>query len=306
MTFQEYYKSKKISNSLLSTLTNPRFFKMKFENPDMEDDDKRHFRVGSALDCLLTDGDFHKEFLVTDIIRPYGFMSKFAESLPKGLSIQSPPESYVEAYQKAGYKMALDRVINNFWSNEEAVKYYQFLGAVSDNKRLLSKDEAESVFKAHELITANKFIKPYFKTIDPDIEILYQVALFWTYKEVECKGILDLVHIDHRTKKIQPIDLKTSGKSVYEFVEGSYLTYGYYRQAAFYDLAIRLSERFKDLLEQGYEIEPFLFVVVEVKPNTQHPCVGYRVTDISKGLTGFTDSAGNYRKGIDELIDAYK
>ena len=304
----DYYKIKRVSNSLLSLYSNPRLLKMKMDNPDSEDEDKRHFRVGSALDCMLTGGDFAKEFVIADIIRPYGFMSKFVESLPDNLTLQSDFTAYVEAYQKAGYKMPIERVISNFWANEEAVKYYRTLAAMASDKRILSKDEAEVVYKAYELISANEFIKPFFiDSGDPDVEIQRQVVVLFEHKDVECKGMLDVVYINHKTKTIQPIDLKTIGKSsVWEFPEGSYIQYGYYRQAAFYDLGIRLSGIYKDLLDKGYKLEKFLFCVVEVKPNSQHPCVGFRVNDIEKGLTGFKDVYGKYHPGIDELLEAYK
>lgn len=302
---KEYYQIKRVSNSLLSCYQNPRLLKLKMDNPDMEDDDKRHFRIGSALDCLLTGGDFDKEFVVADVTRPYGFMSKFVESLPKGLSIQSEPQDYVEAYNKAGYKMALDRVINNFWSNEEAVRYYKFLVAVEGNQRVLSKDEAEAVFKANELIKANEFLAPYFEP-SGNKELLFQIVMLWEYEGVECKGMMDSVLIDHEAKTIQPIDLKTTGKSVYEFPRGSYLDFGYYRQAAFYLEGIKRSDRFKDLLDKGYTILPFLFIVVEVKNNSQHPAVGYRVSDPNLGLQGFVDQHGRRYVGVNELIEALK
>lgn len=51
---KQYFATKAISNSLLTALQNPRYMKMKLENPDMEEGDKPFFRIGSAVDCLLT------------------------------------------------------------------------------------------------------------------------------------------------------------------------------------------------------------------------------------------------------------
>jgi hypothetical protein len=40
-------------------------------NPESEDDDKAHFRIGSALDCLVTMPEhFQEEFLIVDVNRP--------------------------------------------------------------------------------------------------------------------------------------------------------------------------------------------------------------------------------------------
>ena len=40
---KEYFASKRISNSLLGALSNPRWVKMKMDNPDAEDEDKKTF-----------------------------------------------------------------------------------------------------------------------------------------------------------------------------------------------------------------------------------------------------------------------
>lgn len=50
-----YYKSTRLSNSLLKSTQNPRLLKLKRENPELfENDDSTAFRIGSAVDCLLT------------------------------------------------------------------------------------------------------------------------------------------------------------------------------------------------------------------------------------------------------------
>jgi len=51
----EYYKSPRVSNSLLKSVQNPRVLKLKKDNPELFDEDSVALRVGSAVDCLLTD-----------------------------------------------------------------------------------------------------------------------------------------------------------------------------------------------------------------------------------------------------------
>jgi hypothetical protein len=54
----DYYKINRISNSLLSSLLNPRVAKMKRDNPELfEDEDDTALRIGSSVDCLLTSPD---------------------------------------------------------------------------------------------------------------------------------------------------------------------------------------------------------------------------------------------------------
>jgi hypothetical protein len=52
---RNYYSSTRISNSLLKATQNPRLLKIKKDHPELfENDDSTAFRVGSAVDCLLT------------------------------------------------------------------------------------------------------------------------------------------------------------------------------------------------------------------------------------------------------------
>lgn len=52
---KSYYKSTRISNSLLSAVQSPRLLKLKRENPELYGEDGAvALRVGSAIDCLLT------------------------------------------------------------------------------------------------------------------------------------------------------------------------------------------------------------------------------------------------------------
>lgn len=277
------------------------------DNPDMEDDDKKFFRIGSALDCLLTDPDrWIFDFIVVDANRPYGFMGKFIENLPIGLTTDSPKEMYQEAYDSAGYKMSIDKVIDRFWNTNEYVDYYIATRGLGDNVTVISKDEYESVMKSKELILANSYIQPYFVRTNPDHEILRQVPIYFRYKEQDCKALLDGVFIDHHNKTIQPYDLKTIGKSVYDFPI-SYLQFGYYRQAAFYSIALRSEQSpIKELLNAGYALLDFIFIVVESKASSSHPAIIYKTCakDIAAGVTG-GKVGRKYYKGIDELIEAY-
>ena len=69
-------------------------------------------------------------------------------------------------------------------------------------------------------------------------------------QRVSCKSLLDRVKIDHANRKIILIDLKTTA-DVYNF-KHSVEEYDYYRQIAFYILA--LTWYMKD---QGYDIEDY-------------------------------------------------
>lgn len=111
-----YYTNPRLSNSLLSAMTNPRIFKLKKERPELfENEDKTALRIGSAVDCLLTSPDrWDEEFIVVDVNKPYGLMGTFVQYLPKGITRLSDKEMYQTAYEKSGYKMSIDWAIEKF------------------------------------------------------------------------------------------------------------------------------------------------------------------------------------------------
>lgn len=303
LRIEDYYKSPRISNSLLGAVENPRLLKMRMENPELKEDTPS-LRIGSALDCLLTSPSrWEEDFAVVNVNKPYGFMGKFVDELPANLTELSAWEDYQNAYWKSGYKMPVKWVINRFWTTPDAVEYYQAINT-SRGKIVLSKDEYESVEKAKELILASPFAYDYFIKSKTWVELLHQVPIYFTYRGFECKALLDGIKLDHKNKIIYPFDLKTTGKSVLDFTD-SFLHYGYYRQCALYTEALYSdSSPVKDLLDDGYKMEDFVFIVVETKLSSTNPALIYRTTPNTRkaGIHGGYYE-GKYYKGVDQLLD---
>lgn len=167
-----------------------------------------------------------------------------------------------------------------------------------------------------ELILSNEFTHRYFVSFDENVEIISQVPIYFDYMDLECKGLLDGILINHREKTIQPYDLKSTGKSVYEF-EKWLPIYGYHRQAAFYSIGLRewISEKAAKARAIGtpnlgdYEVLPFKFIVVESKLSSKTPAIIYEMSDddMLAGLEGgIPKGHKRHIKGINELIEDYK
>jgi hypothetical protein len=272
----------------------------------IEDEDKNHFKIGSAVDCALTTPSiFSSTYRISSSNKPTGLLGKFVDALPPGLEMTSPTTFYESAYKKAGYKKEMTWVISYFWENKDVVKYYEELHS-SDGRIVLAQDEYEVVNTARDLIMANEFTYPFFFAVKEDVELHHQVPIYFLYKQKACKALLDGYTVDHVEKVIQPFDLKTTSKDIYAFPE-SFINYGYFRQCAFYELAL-LSESSPvyKLLQAGYTLADYLFIVVCVRKNNVHPAVIFRTSkkDREVGLNG-----GFYKdkklRGINSLLEDY-
>jgi len=158
------------------------------------------------------------------------------------------------------------------------VTYYKVVKNTPPELTILSKDEHAIVQKCVELIAANPYTTRYFSRPSVGTEVLHQVDIYYTYRGHSFKALLDGILVDHENKTIEPFDLKTTGKSVYEFVN-SYVNYGYFRQCALYEYAIQQPESpVFDLIQAGYQIKDFTFIVVETKGYSTHPAIIYRTT----------------------------
>ena len=173
---------------------------------------------------------------------------------------------------------------------------------------------------------------------DPDIEIIYQLPIYFMVEEheegteFEAKGLLDGVYIDHKKKTITPLDLKTIGKPISQFKQ-SYLKYGYYLQAEWYMYALEELIKFKNWKSIGevvipektfvgdkthelnkkfsslsdYRVNPFNFIVSETKPFYQNPAQIFKVPAEQRKFAwrGGTHN-GRYYEGLNELLITYK
>lgn len=310
---KEYFDSKRVSNSLLGTINNPRYIWLR-EQGLIEDFDRPYFRIGSGIDCLLTDPDrWDEEFAISEGNKPSGLLGKFVEALPRYINSKDDISVYEDAYRVAGYKANIENVIRWFWENESAVKYYKDRFLVESGKELLGREEFEAIKYAVEVIKENEFTSFYFIPSEDEgnIERLFQQAIYFQVREVECKGLLDGILINHDEKTIQPIDLKSTGKKVQEFPT-SFTQFGYQRQAAFYLLALnsflqnRSEYDTRDIL--NYTILPFKFIVVESKPSHSSALIFQcSENDIHCGLYGgWNKITQQYHKGIYNLLEDYR
>jgi len=287
-----YYNDKAISQSQLTNLASgPKYFKNKLEYK-LESD---ALTLGSIVDIMLTEPDnLYEIYVVNEYTKPTGQLGEYIDAIFKGFSEE-------EAYNIAGFKQKKIDAVKELFKSDECQNYYKFLLSSKD-KKVISKEEYDKANKIVTSLLTNRFTSKYFNC--DDTECLTQLELYWKYKDFDCRSRLDIVKINHKDKTILPIDVKTSGKSTYNFLE-SIIRFRYDLQASFYTEALQWYIDNKEEYK-GYKLLPFLFIV----EHTDYPGLPliYECTekDIYCGKFGGTTKTGVRLKGFDELIEDLK
>lgn len=226
---------------------------------------------GSAVDCILTDGEvaFTERFFVSDMPK----ISATAEPIVKEIyekfhnsytNIRDIPESeLMPILSQAGYKG------NTKWGTKakcdtiktDGAQYYQTM-FMANGKTILSQDVYNKVFACVRALKDSPQTKMYFSDNDPfdDIERVYQMKFKGVLNGITYRGMSDLLVVNHKEKYIIPCDLKTSHNREYNFPR-SFAEFRYDIQGRLYWRLIRqlldTDEYFKD-----FKLMPFRFIVV--------------------------------------------
>ena len=304
----------RISISGLNLLAwNPIDYKRRIEDP--EQIDVRHFRIGSAVDYILTGSEsFYNRYRLVNHTRPAGMMGDFVDHLLELVkdknSTNIPVADWeimlLDAHVRAGYKTKAETVIKNFETKPEIQGYFNEQ-LEADERLPISAEEDQIVSRIVESLQQGDATKKWIveMSTDPNIDTYDQLEIEWKYRGYNAVSHLDKVLVNHITKMIHPMDLKTTGKSAYSFPQ-SVLKYGYFRQAAFYMRALE-SWKLKDKRIKDYKIDSFRFIVAETACYT--PPLVYKCTDndIVVGLHGgYLHGSNRYIKGVNDLISDLK
>lgn len=259
--------------------------------------------LGSAFDCLLTEGEeeFNKKYRILDVNIPTEMMGKYTESLINNylfyISVGIPKEEAFNlsldiAYNDSGFKLKKEAVEKRF--QNEGLAYFKIKTENSD-KIFLSAKDYSNISKAVFNLKTNIFTKDYFTPL-PHVELLYQVVDTFMLDKYKCKVKLDLIKIDHEKKTIQPIDIKTTSDSPLSFVK-SIRKFRYDIQDVLYSKYV--AEKYA---EYGYDIFPFKFIVINLEDSKNPICWQLSDTDRYYAAIGITKKGYTIR-GVMGLID---
>ena len=269
MVIEEYYDDSRLSQSKLKLLlgNNPNLFNTVVE-PKLYFEEKKYFLIGDGVDCQLTRPieEYRQKFHISNVEnKPSDAIKSIVNQVydeVKAFNIRNPtldqsigyiqdyPEYIILACNEHGYQSnwkAATRIAKVC----EAFKYWEDL-KLGEGKVILSAEEDSLISQIVMSIKTNPTTAQYFEVENGD-EIMYQVPIFFTIEGVECKGLLDMVVINHEDKIIEPIDIKTLGDNTLNFPK-ALKQRRYDIQGAFYIEGLKQAY-------PGYDILPFKFIV---------------------------------------------
>lgn len=172
----------------------------------------------------------------------------------------------------------------------------------SRGKVLIKPEMWQQALTTATTLATHEFSRGYFEEED-GIELFYQYKFVTEVLGFKTKGMLDILKVDHNTKTVYPVDLKTGELPVSKFPE-IMLMYGYYIQACLYrEAIINIVANDPDLA--GYDVAPFEFLYIS-KENPYKPLVYIVPIEFhAAAIFGFEDRYGTKHKGIMPLLKEY-
>lgn len=246
---EEYYTHPAISQSKLKLLLgpDPSIFNTVRE-PERYFEEKKHFVIGDAVDCQLTrpPEEFSRRFHTSRIAnKPSDTIKSIVNQVydeTKRLGILTEDIGEMRNYFPYILQACNDHEYQMRWNEGtrinkvcEAFEYWEDLKQ-AEGKQILSEEEDSLISQIVMSIRTNPITSKYFVE-SKDIEVLYQLGIYFNCNAISCKALLDMVVIDHKNKTIQPIDIKTMGDQSMYFPK-SLRQRRYDIQAAFYTQAI--------------------------------------------------------------------
>lgn len=224
---------------------------------------------GSAVDSIITGGEkeFNDRFFVADfpiipdsviliikdLFNEFGITHKKLSDIPD-VEIIGFAEKY--NYHSNWKPETRAKVIK-----ETGEQYYQIL-YVAGNKTILDTKTNSDIRNCVRVLKSFDTTKFYFEDNNPfdkSIERFYQLKFKATINNIDFRSMADLIVVDHNTKEVTPVDLKTTGHPEWDFYK-SFVEWRYDIQARLYWNLIRENMNNSDY--KDYTLNNYRFIVV--------------------------------------------
>ena len=262
---------------------------------------------GTIVDQILSDGKPSDDIIVLKK-KPSGKMKDMIkmlidvrEFLPDPNDILSPMNSQglLDIAEEYNYKKKDADRINGFMNYKEYIDVYS--DENNNNKIITTSYIFNTALKiANEMLSSFPLLS--FNYTEDHIEIHRQIKLTGMVNNVMCKGMMDLILINHKGKFIVPIDIKTGANRLTDFEEKGYFGWNYYIQSYLYKVLLKdyIDKNYPEL--KDYEIRPFSFIFGD---RIKGGVIRYDVTEENDLLAGDTGFINKNKKSVNDLLQIY-
>lgn len=250
-----YEDNTRISNSAIGWFLKkgPRYLKDMLDGKE-EGISGKYLDKGTMIHMyLLQPEEFWENYMIIDYEKPKTTQQlAFCEAYFNSTEILEE-DKLINAYKASysGNNMSRDAMLKK--AKELQLKFAEYIEFLNKNQtyKIISFADLTMLKRIKENIYNHIKAKELLEN-QLGIECHNEFHINWEAEkqQVMCKSLLDRVKIDHAERKIVLIDLKTTA-DVYNF-KHSVEEYDYYRQIAFYILALTWYMK-----EEGYDIEDY-------------------------------------------------
>jgi hypothetical protein len=326
----EYFASDAVNQSKLKNISKglAHYLKEELKNEAYNEPGAKkpdYFIIGSAVDLQLTGEyeEFDKQYYVSELETLPSEAERVVldEVFSTMVSVCDPSEyKALEDYPGMIIDAAREHKYQTRWKPDTLVNHFVKVGTLyfedmkkSVNKIVLSKDMNDKInsivmsFRTHPR-TAEYFDREVLSR-NKNIDVYYQLVVYFTHKGVECKAMLDMVIVykddDGNIILVSPIDVKTMGKDTIDFPTEVKVR-RYDAQAAWYTLAVQhyfgvdesKIDDFKFVVESTTDVgEPLVYTVdKELMVIGRHGRGALTVDNyvVSKEILGFEQMLNDY------------
>lgn len=299
---KDYYSVKRVSNSSLSWFqTSPKYFKLMFDK-EIQEDNQFIFEKGEMVHSfILEPEEFSKNYVFLDYETPKSQQQKdFCDHVAR-YKDKDKFALLLRAYKEAYTSKEKDEVLLEK-AKTLANQYKDYIKSIklSTVKKVISKtmenklSEIKTKLLDHRIARELLFNDQH--SLLGDTEKLFisnEFPIYWRHPNgMECKSMLDRIIIDHENKVIKLVDLKTTS-SFKDFRE-KFSDYAYYRQMAFYWIAIKWYCNQQLIVDSKFNASTFN----DYKKETYIICINMKEPTEVK-VFNVTDHTLN--RGLDEL-----
>lgn len=282
----KYFESENLSQSSLKLFLGglDKFLNSKKEEQELYYEEKGSLILGSAVDCILTgeEGTFDDKYYVSEIEKkPSDAEMSILNMVFDDMLTEYPQGPYNSLDQYPGF---IQRAVEfhgwqKGWKPETRLnkiidvgnEYFEDL-KLALGKQVIDKNQMLTITAVTNSLKENFITKSFFDrdiyTRINDIDVYYQLPIYFEYRGIACKALLDMLFVFKNSEgeiiSLLPVDLKTMAGNTITFASTSFKSFRYDIQAAWYTEALlSSSSTITNLLGDisKVDVSPFKFVV---------------------------------------------